>query len=75
MMRLEKSAGTHQPLLGDEDDDELLGHQRQAQHQGKGDEGGEAQQLAQYGLLAVAVFLYLGEHGLGDAVDDVRDER
>jgi hypothetical protein len=34
-------AGTHQPFLGDEDDDELLGDQGQTKHQGESDEGGK----------------------------------
>ena len=33
--------GTVEPFLADGDDDELLAYQRQAEEQGKGDEGGE----------------------------------
>ena len=62
-----QDAGTLDPFVGDEDDDEFLGHQRQTQHQRECQEGCETKQFSEYGFLAVAVILDTGEHWLGDA--------
>ena len=67
--------GALQPLGSEQDDDELAGYQSQAEHGGKRHEGCEAQQLAEYLLLALAVLVGLGKHGLGYAVEHVADER
>ena len=64
-----------QPLLGNQHNDELLANQCQSKHQRKRDESSETQQLTKYVLLSRQVILRLRQHGLGNAVEHVRDER
>ena len=53
------------PLVGDGDQDELMGHHGQAEHGGKGKEGREAEHLAENMRLPRLVVADFHKHGLG----------
>ena len=66
---------TRQPFLGNGNDNQFLGYQAQTKHGGKGNESGEAEQLAEDVELALAVVGNAGKDRLGNAIDHVGNER
>ena len=65
--------GRRQPLVAYEHHDELGCHERQPEHEGEGDEAGEAQHLGEGTAEAFEVIAYLDEGGLCHSLHHARN--
>lgn len=63
-----------EPFLRERDEDKLAGDQTKTEHEGKGEEGREAHQLAEGSELARGIVAQIDHHGLGDGTEHALQE-
>ena len=63
-----------EPFLRERDEDKLAGDQTETEHEGEGEEGREAHQLAEGSELARGIVAQIDHHGLGDGAEHALQE-